>query len=39
VIDARIEVAGRPRFYAETPHPVTPESLHRPHEVWVELTK
>jgi putative lipoprotein len=39
VIDARIEVAGRPRFYAENPHPVSPESVHRPHEVWVELTK
>ncbi|HRI83028.1 MAG TPA: YbaY family lipoprotein [Opitutaceae bacterium] len=39
VIDARIEVAGRPRFYAEKPHPVTPDSLYRSHEVWVELTK
>jgi putative lipoprotein len=39
VIEARIEVAGRPRFFAANPHPVTPESLYLSHEVWVELAK
>ncbi len=37
VIEARIDLAGRPRFYAEKPHPVTPESVSRPHEIWLEL--
>lgn len=36
VIEARIDVAGRLRFYSIHPHQVTPENASQPHEVWVE---
>lgn len=36
VIEARIEVAGRLRFYSITPHEVTPQNAAQPHTVWVE---
>lgn len=36
VLEARIEVAGRPRFYSATAHPVTGETVMQAQEVWVE---
>lgn len=36
VLEARIEVAGRPRFYSATAHPVTGETVMSPQAVWVE---
>lgn len=36
VVEARIEVAGRARFYSVTAHPVTPDSVMQPQEIWVE---
>ena len=39
VIEARIEVEGRMRFFSMDAHIVTPENASQPHEVWVEQTK
>ena len=36
VLEARIEVAGRTRFYSATAHAVTTESVMQPQEIWVE---
>lgn len=36
VIEARIEIAGRLRFYSIETHQVTPQNASQPHEVWVE---
>ncbi len=36
VLEARIEVAGRTRFYSATAHPVTSETVMSPQAVWVE---
>jgi putative lipoprotein len=38
VIEARIEVDGRMRFFSMEAHAVTPENAALPHEVWVEQT-
>ncbi len=38
-LEARIEVAGKLRFYSMTTHPVTPASVEVAHEVWLELVK
>lgn len=38
-LEARIEVAGKLKFYSMTAHAVTPESVVAPHEIWVELVK
>ena len=37
VIDARIEVEGRLRFYTMEQHVVTPQNAADPHEVWLQL--
>ncbi|MBE35011.1 MAG: lipo-like protein [Opitutaceae bacterium] len=38
VIDARIELEGRLRFYAMEPYVVTPQNAADPHAVWLQLT-
>lgn len=38
VIEARIEVEGRLRFYSMEAHAVTPQNAAEPHEIWVEIT-
>jgi putative lipoprotein len=38
VIDARIEVDGRLRFYTMEPYVVTPQNAADSHEVWLQLT-
>jgi len=38
-LEARIEVAGRLKFYSMTAHLVTPDSVVEPHEIWVEAVK
>lgn len=38
VIDARIEVDGRLRFYTMKQHEVTPQNAADPHELWLELS-
>ena len=37
VIDARIEVDGRLRFYTMEPYVVTPQNAADSHEVWLQL--
>jgi putative lipoprotein len=37
VIDARIEVEGRLRFYTMEPYVVTPQNAADSHEVWLQL--
>lgn len=39
VIEARIEIAGRLKFYSSEPHDVTPQNAAQPHDVVVELAK
>ena len=36
VVEARIEVAGRPLFFSATAHAVTPETVMQAQEIWVE---
>jgi len=36
VVEARIEVAGRTRFYSAAAHAVTTETVMQPQEIWVE---
>lgn len=38
-LEARIEVAGKLRFFSTTMTPVTPDTVVVPHEIWVELVK
>lgn len=38
-LEARIEVAGKLRFFSTTMNPVTPDTVTVPHEIWVELVK
>jgi len=38
VMEARIEVAGRLRFYTMEQHVVTPQNAANPHELWLELS-
>ncbi len=38
VIDARIEVDGRLRFYSMKQHAVTPQNAAEVHELWLELS-
>ena len=38
VIDARIELEGRLRFYTMEPYVVTPQNAADSHEVWLQLT-
>ena len=38
VIDARIEVDGRLRFYTMEQHVVTPQNAAESHELWLELS-
>ncbi|MBW7894413.1 MAG: YbaY family lipoprotein [Opitutaceae bacterium] len=37
VIEARIEVEGRLRYYSVESHLVTPQNAAQSHEVWVEV--
>lgn len=39
VLEARIELAGRLRFFSVTAHAITPDSVTLPQEVWVELSQ
>jgi putative lipoprotein len=39
VLEARIDVAGRPRFYSSDTHTITPATAARLHEVQVDLVK
>ncbi len=39
VLEARIDVAGRPRFYSNETHAITPASAARLQEVQVDLVK
>lgn len=39
VIDARIEVNGRLKFYSMQQHAVTHANAGQPHEIWVEQAK
>jgi len=38
VIDARIEVDGRLRFYSMKQHVVTPQNAAETHELWLDLS-
>lgn len=37
VIEARIEIEGRLRYYSVESHVVTPQNAAQPHEIWVEV--
>lgn len=39
VIEARIEVAGRLRFFSAEPHAVTPANAAQPHDILVVMTR
>ena len=39
VVEARIEVAGRPLFISATAHAVTPDTVMQPQEIWVERAR
>jgi putative lipoprotein len=39
VVEARIEVAGRTRFYSVNAHAVTPETVMQPQVIWVEQAR
>jgi putative lipoprotein len=39
VVEARIEVAGRPLFFSTTARAVTPDTVMQPQEIWVELAR